>query len=118
MKNMIKKLHLIIILCLVVSLVGCAKLVNTEYENVEVNVVDTHHSAMWLQPIIVGKATTLVTHPAEYKVTVEYNGTHYIIDDENTYNRYRDKIGQTTTGTLEIRTYDNNKVKYNIIELK
>ena len=115
---MIKKLHLIIIVCLVISLAGCAKLVSTEYENVEVCVVDICHSDMWLQPIKAGKVTTFITHPAEYKVTVEYNGVNYIVDDENTYNRYKDKIGQTTTGTLEICTYDNNKLKYNIIELK
>jgi hypothetical protein len=115
---MIKKLHLIIILCLVISLVGCTKLISTEYKNVEVNVVDIHHSAMWLQPIKAGKATTFITHPAEYDVTVEYNGVSYTIDDEDTYNRYKDKVGQTTIGTLEIRTYDNNTVKHNIIELK
>ena len=115
---MIKKLNLIIIICLVVSLVGCAKLIGTEYENVEVNVVDIHHSAMWLQTIRAGKVTTFITHPAEYDVIVEYNGVSYTIDDEDTYNRYKDKIGQTTIGTLEIRTYDNNEVKYNIIELK
>jgi hypothetical protein len=73
---------------------------------------------MWLQPIRAGKATTFIMHPAEYDVTVEYNGISYTIDDEDTYNRYKDKIGQITIGTLEIRTYDNNKVKYNIIELK
>jgi hypothetical protein len=115
---MIKKLYLIIIVCLVISLVGCAKLVSTEYKNVEVCVVDTHYSGAWVQPIRAGKVTTYVTHPAEYEVTIEYNGTHYIIDDENTYNKYKDKVGQTTIGTLEIRTYDNNTVKYNIIELK
>ena len=115
---MIKKLHLIIIVCLVISLVGCAKLVSTEYENIEVNIVDTHYNGAWVQPISAGKVTTYVTHPAEYEVTVEYNGVSYTIDDENTYNRYKDKIGQTTIGTLEIRTYDNNEVKYNIIELK
>lgn len=113
-----KRMSFMMIICLIISLTSCAKLVNTEYENVEVNVVDIHHSAMWLQPIRAGKVTTFVTHPAEYDVTVEYNGVNYTIDDEDTYNRYKDKIGQTTIGTLEIRTYDDGTVKYDVTELK
>jgi hypothetical protein len=113
-----KILSIMMIICLVSLLVGCAKLVSTEYENVEVNVVDIHHSAMWLQPIRAGKVTTFVTHPAEYEVIVEYNGVSYTIDDEDTYNRYKDKIGQTTVGTLEIHTYDDGTVKHDITELK
>lgn len=113
-----KILSIVIIICLALSLAGCANLVNTEYENVEVCVVDICHRAMWLQPVRAGKVTTFITHPAEYEVTVEYNNVNYTIDDEDTYNRYKDKIGQTTTGTLEIRTYDDGSVKYDITELR
>jgi hypothetical protein len=113
-----KILSIMMIICLVSSLVGCAKLVNTEYENVEVCVVDICHRGMWLQPVRAGKVTTFITHPDEYEVTVEYNGVSYTIDDEDTYNRYKGKIGQTAIGTLEIRTYDDGTVKYDITELK
>ena len=113
-----KILSIMLIGCLVFSLVGCANLVNTEYQDVEVIIVDIEHSAMWLQPVRAGKVTTFITHPAKHEVIVEYNNVKYTIDDENTYNRYKDKIGQTTVGTLEIRTYDDGTIKCDITELK
>ena len=113
-----KKISLVMIICLSILLTGCAELISTEYESVEVNVVDTHHSGMWLQPVKAGKVTTFITHPATYKVTVEYNNVKYTIDDQSTYNRYKGKIGQVTVGALETRTYDDGTVKYNITELQ
>lgn len=113
-----KIISLVVIICLVFLLVGCAKVVNTEYESVEVNIVDIHHRAMWLQPMKAGKVTTFITHPAVYEITVEYNNVEYTIDDQDIYDRYKDKIGQTAIGTLEIRTYDDGTVRYNITELK
>ena len=100
------------------SLVGCAECINTEYENVEVNIVDEYYQAMWLQQVVAGKVTTIITHPAQYNITVEYNGIEYTISDSDTYNRYKDKVGQTAVGTLEIRTYDDGSVKYDIISLE
>ena len=112
-----KILSIMMIICLIITLTGCAKLVSTEYENVEVNVVDIYHKAMWLQPMRCGKVTTFITHPARYETIIEYEGIEYTIDDRDTYDRYKDKIGQTAIGTLEILTYDDGTVKYNITEL-
>lgn len=100
------------------SLVGCAKLISTEYENVEVNIVDEYHRGGYVTPIRVGKVTTTVIHPAVYKIMVEYKGIEYTISGSDTYNKYKEKVGQTTTGTLEIRTYDDGSVKYNITALE
>lgn len=113
-----KNISLVIIICLIFSLTGCAKVINTEYESVEVNVVDIYHRAMWMQPIRSGKVTTFITHPAIYEVVVEYNDVEYTINDHDTYNRYKGKIGHTAIGTLEIRTYDDGTVKYDITQLK
>ena len=106
------------IVCLMFSLAGCAKLINTEYENVEVNIVDEYHRGMYVTPIRAGKVTTMVTHPAVYRITVEYNGVEYTISGSDTYNKYKEKVGKTTIGTLEIRTYDDGTVKYDIIALE
>ena len=115
----IKKLIAIMaIICLIFSLVGCAKLVSTEYENVEVNIVDEYHRGMYVTPIRAGKVTTMVTHPAVYRITVEYNGVEYTISGSDTYNKYKEKVGQTATGTLEIRTYDDGSVRYDITALE
>ena len=106
------------IVFLMFSLVGCAKLINTEYENVEVNIIDEYHKGMYITPVFNGKTTTMITHPAVYRITVEYNGVEYTISGSDTYNKYKEKIGQTATGTLEIRTYDDGTVKYDIIALE
>ena len=106
------------IVCLMFSLVGCAKLINTEYENVEVNIVDEYHRGMYVTPIRAGKVTTMVTHPAVYRITVEYNGVEYTISGSDTYNKYKEKVGQIAIGTLEISTYDDGTVKYDIIALE
>lgn len=118
MKQKNRIFAVLLIAVLVFVLVGCAKCVSTEYENVEVTIVDKHHSAMWLQPMIVGKVTTFITHPAVWEITVEYNGVEYTIEDEDTYNKYEDKIGQTTIGELEIKTYDDGTVEYDIVSLE
>lgn len=116
LKNRIFSLFLLVVL--IVGLAGCAKIVSTEYKDVEVTIVNEYHRAMWLQPMIVGKVTTFITYPAVWKITVEYNGVEYTVDGEDTYNKYEGKIGQTTIGELEIKTYDNGTVEYNIVSLE
>ena len=100
------------------SLVGCAKLISTEYENVEVTIMDEYHRGAYVTPIYTGKVMTMVTHPAVYRITVRYNDVEYTINDRETYNKYSNKIGETTIGVLEIRTYDDGSIKFNITRLK
>lgn len=112
---------IIAIICsiiIILSFASCAKLVSTDYEDVEVLIVGKYHRAMWVQPIYNGKTTTLITHPAVWHITVEYDGTEYTVSGSNTYNKYKDKIGQTVMGKLEINTYDDGTVNYDIIELE
>ena len=113
-----KIISILATVCLMFSLVGCAKVINTEYQEVEVKVVDSYHRAMWIQPVRAGKVTTYVTHPAVYKITVEYNGVEYSVSGSDTYNKYKNCIGSTTTGTLEINTYDDGTIKYDITKLQ
>lgn len=118
MNTMKKKLRLILCcLLLSVSLAGCAKLISTETERVEVTIIDSYHRGAWTQPMMVGKTMTCITHPAIYEINVEYNDVEYVIDGRNTYDLFKDKIGQTVTGVLEIREYDDGTVKYDIIGL-
>ena len=42
----------------------------------------------------------------------------YIENMSQINNKYKDKVGETTIGTLEIRTYDDGTVKYIITELE
>ena len=111
-------LVLLLLAMFLFGLVGCAKCISTEYENVEVTVVDEYHRGMWIQPIRTGKVTTHVVHPAIWRITVEYNGVEYTVNGNDTYNKYKDKIGQTTIGKLEIKTYDDGTVEYDIVSLE
>lgn len=113
-----KFLSVITIICLIISLFGCAKLVNIEYQEVEVTITDEYYRGMYVTPMRVGKVTTMQTHPAVYRITVEYNGIEYTISGSDTYNKYKDKVGEIAIGTLEIRTYVDGTVRHNITELQ
>ena len=100
------------------NLAGCAKCISTKYENVNVTIVDEYYKGARMQPIRNGKFTSYIRHPAQYKITVNYNGVDYTINDSSTYNKYKTQVGQTVTGKLEIKTYDDGAVCYNIVSLE
>lgn len=113
-----KILSIAVMLFLVIQLFGCAKCINTEYKNVEVTVVDKYHRGMYVVPMKIGKVTTMRTNPAVYRITVEYNGVEYSIKGKEIYEIYKDMVGKTVNATLEIKYYDNESVRYDIVELK
>jgi hypothetical protein len=100
-----------------VTLTGCAQLINTEYKEVDVKIVDKYHRAVYVTPIRAGKVTSMVTHPAVYRIRVEYDGNEYTLNGSTVYNQYKNKIGQTVNGRLKIDTYDDGTIKYNIVEI-
>lgn len=113
-----KILSIAAMLFLVIQLFGCAKCINTEYENVEVTVVDEYQRGMSVTPILSGKTVIMHTRPAVYRITVEYKGVEYSINGKDTYEIYKDMVGKTVNATLEIKYYDNESVRYDVIELK
>ena len=113
-----KLLILTLLIGIMFSTVGCAELISTEYQNVEVTIIDKYYQPMWMQPIRTGKVTTFITHPSIYRITVKYDDSKYTISGRETYNRYKDRIGQTALGTLEIRTYDDGSVRCDISKLE
>lgn len=112
---------ILILLCsllLSVSLVGCAELISTETKNVEVVVTDVYHKPTIIVPMMVGKVMTTSVQPAYWTTYIEYDGVEYSIGGSDTYNKFKDKVGQTVTGVLEIRTYDDGSIKYDIVGLE
>lgn len=107
----------LLIIAIMISTVGCAELINTEYKTVDVKIVDSYHKGAWSQPIISGKAITFIHHPAKYTIDVEYNDVKYSIHGSDTYYTYKDKVGEIVPGTLRIRTYDDGSTKYDITAL-
>lgn len=102
--------------CLLLS--GCKKLVSTTNYTVQVKVVDEYHRARYITPVFNGKTTTMITHPAVYQITVEYEDVDYTISDYEIYNKYSNQIGEYATGILEVRKYDDGSEVHNIIDLE
>lgn len=107
----------LLIIAIMISMVGCAELINTEYETVDVKIVDSYHRGAWVQPMIIGKVVSNIVHPAQYRIDVEYNDVKYSIHGSDTYYTYNDKVGEIVPGTLRIRTYDDGSTKYDITAL-
>ena len=108
----------ILIIILSLNLAGCGRCISTEYENVDVTIVDEYYRGAWMQPIRNGKFTSFIRHPAQYRITVNYDGVDYIINDYSTYSKYKDKVGQTATGKLETKTYEDGVMYYDIVSLE
>lgn len=108
----------LLLVAMVFSIVGCAKCVSVEYESVEVTIVDKYHRGMFMTTVFAGKVPVTTVYPAIWRITVEYDGVEYTVSGSETYHKYEDKIGQTVTGELEIRTYDDGSVKYDIVGLE
>ena len=109
---------LMLAILLIFSLTGCANLISTETKKVDVLITYEDYSGAWLQPVWTGKMFTYIHHPAQYEITVKYDGIEYTLDNETYYNAYNNRVGDTITGTLEIKTYDDGTVKYDIIALE
>lgn len=81
----------------------------TENIEVDVTIVDENCQDSWVQIVPVGKVVIPITHPAEYEVTIEYDGERYIITDEETCNLLKDKVGETTKAICNVTTYNDGK---------
>lgn len=116
-----KFLITLLIMCTILfSLTGCAKCISTETSTVQVKVTDEYHRAAYTTMYYSPATHTILlnSHPAVYRITVEYDGVEYYFYDSDTYNKYSDKVGECVNGILQIDKYDNGNVKYDIIDLE
>lgn len=104
----IKKLTVLLVLFSIL-LTGCAKLISTESEVVEAEVIYTYHRGVMILPQTVGKTTMLVTYPARYEVTVQYNDIETTISSQELYEQV--KIGDKVSCNLITKYYDNNLIE-------
>ena len=118
--NINKKFSLTILLSIfsISLLSGCVKVVSTENSTIQVKIVDAYYKSPYTTFMYVGKTLFPQSHPAEYKIAVEYDNIRYWFDDKDVYEKYSDRIGEYTNGTLEIRKYDDGTRKYRIIGLE
>ena len=83
----IKKIAIFIplMILLICSLAGCAKVVKTEESTVQVKITDEYYQNAYMTSVYNGKSFTFVPHPATYRITVQYNGEEYSVSGEAVY---------------------------------
>ena len=93
-----KKLVMLFIVAMVCmfSLTACKKCISKDY----------------VTPVRCGKSFTMLSHPAVYRITIEYEGNKYSINDEETYMKYSTKIDSETKAIFYVKTYDDGSKKY------
>ena len=102
---------LLILIAVIVSLTGCAKLTDTREEVVEATIVDTYHKGAWVHVMVIGKSIIPVSHPAKYEVTLKYNEIQTTIDNSDLYSICHGKNGTTIQCNLITKSYDDGSVK-------
>lgn len=119
-----KKLNRIFKSCVVIILIsvclgGCkTEPIETITFTDNVKIVDTYQQDSYLQPVLVGKMITYITHPAVYQVKVEYNNEKFIFDDFKLYNKYKDEVGKEINATIQQTMYEDNTKEYEVIDIE
>lgn len=117
-----KKLYisLVTIVLFIFMLTSCAKCISTETSTVKVKVTyedyEAAYTTMYYSPAT--KTMLPMSHPADYRIIVEYNGVEYNFYDSDTYEKYSGRVGEYVNGTLITKTYDDGAVKYKIVSLE
>ena len=102
---------LLILVAVVVSLTGCAKLIDTKEEVVEATIVDAYYKGAWVQMIMSGKTMIPISHPAEYWVKLQYGEITTSFNSYDLYSICHGKNGATLQCTLITESYDDGSVK-------
>lgn len=91
---------------LFLSFTSCAKLVDTEIQEVEATVVGISHREAFIQMIYNGKTAVPIPYPARYEVHFKYEDVTLTINNVVFYDYYKDKIGSKAKCNLIIKHYD------------
>jgi hypothetical protein len=102
---------LLILIAIVVSLTGCAKIIDTQTETVEATIVETRFYAGYYTPIKSGNTTIMQWHAPRYYTTLRYNDITEDIYGSELYSICHGKDGDTIQCSLITETYDNGTVK-------
>ena len=107
----LRLIALLILIAVVVSLTGCAKLIDTQEEVVEATIVNTRSYAGYYSYIKSGNSTIMQWHPARYYTILEYNGISTDIFGSDLYSICHGKNGTTIQCILITESYDDGSVK-------
>ena len=102
---------------LLFSLGGCKKVTGTYELRVNAIVEDTYHEEAWTQFQYHSstKRVSTIHHPEHNKVLIIYNGESFVLDNKDTYEYCKDKIGQSVPCILEVKEYNDGSTKEKIV---
>ena len=108
---------ILMVATLLFSLGGCKKVTDTYELRVGAVVEDTYHKESWteLQYHSSTKSMSTIHHPEHNRVLIRYNNESFVLDNENTYEYCKDKIGQSVPCILEVKEYDDGSTKEEIV---
>lgn len=118
--NMKKILILLIVIIFTISLTACGPTVTlTEYDDVEVELIELYYKPPIVTPVRAGKVTVMTTQPAIYRVTVKFSEKEYKVYGSKNYNLCKNKEKYTKLkAVLETKHYEDGTTSTSIKELK
>lgn len=102
---------LVLIATMLLCLISCTELINTDTQEVDATVTDVYYKDAWTQMMWIGKVMVPIRHDAKYEVTFTYKNVTLTVDDEDIYNRYKDNIGTTVKCVLITKYYDDGTIR-------
>ena len=115
---MFKKFAFVMAMVLILSaLSGCAKVVSTETYEAPVRILSVDYRPAYSTPMKVGKVMSVMTHPADYDVVVEYNGVEYELDSRDSYKAAENNVGSAMQAVIEKVRYEDGDVRFKVLDL-
>lgn len=111
LKDMVSVTVFVAVILSLVMCVGCSRV---EYKSVEAAVASKYYEPARVYSSYENICTL---RPARYEITVDYNGREYVLNDSDTYNAYKCKIGETVTARLATWEDADGTIKYDIVSL-
>lgn len=100
------------------TLTGCTKCIKETTEPVKVKIVNEYYDPGKIRVVgYSGSMPIMKNKPAEYEITVEYDGVDYSFHSESTYRKYHGRVGEMIQGTLVTREYDDGTSKSRIVSI-
>ena len=100
------------------TLTGCTKCIKETTEPVKVKIVNEYYDPGTIRVAGYSDGRPIMKNkPAEYEITVEYDGVDYSFNSESVYRKYHGRIGQTVSAVLVTKTYDDGEVRQYINRL-
>lgn len=116
MKKIILKLVGIVLVCFCLS--GCVKCINIEEFTDQVEIIYADYRPRRTQMTYINKHAGIRIIPAKHEIVVEYNGSSFYFNDVDTYDKYKDMIGQRVDATIEKKTFEDGRVTFSVLSLQ